>query len=129
MLNLSRRGLFCQEQMPHQSLKGVNLLEEMEKLYVVVGKTGSRFFGGGPPAKWVIHGGPHRGTRPKRSKLKFFYRVQQQFAKSLSRLLSQSAAIKIPDREGTIPSPRALSEANTFFRQVLMFFQSVRALT
>ena len=34
-----------------------------------VGKTGSRFFGGGPPAKWVIHGGPHRGTRPKGSKI------------------------------------------------------------
>ncbi len=65
MLNLSRRGQFCQEQSPHQSLRSVNLLEEMEKLYVVVGKTGSRFFGGGPPAKWVIHGGPHRGTRPK----------------------------------------------------------------
>jgi hypothetical protein len=45
--------------MPHQSLRSVNLLEEIEKLYVVVGKTGSRFFGGGP----------HRGTRQKRSKI------------------------------------------------------------
>jgi hypothetical protein len=43
----------------------VNFLEKIEKLYVVVGKTGSRFFGGEPPAKWVIHGGLHRGTRPK----------------------------------------------------------------
>jgi hypothetical protein len=75
MLNISRRGLFCQEQSPHQSLKGVNLLKETEKLYVVVGKTGSRFFGGGPPAKWVIHGEPHRGTRPKGQRVVAFVKL------------------------------------------------------
>lgn len=35
-----------------------------------VGKTGSRSYGGGPPAEWVIHGGPHRGKRPKGLKLR-----------------------------------------------------------